>query len=52
MDEAEKVIPAVLNFIGEDPGSQDVDVIARAEPVLEAVRPHVRRFHNTQSGGS
>lgn len=47
MDEAGEVIPAVLNFIGEDPGSQDVDVIARAEPVLRAVRPHVRRFHNT-----
>lgn len=47
MDEAGEVIPAVLNFIGEDPGSQDVDVIARAEPVLRAVRPHVRRFHNS-----
>ena len=46
LDEPNEVIPAVLNFIGEDPASRDIAVIARAEPVLMAIRPHVRRFHN------
>ena len=46
MDEPDEVIPAALNFIGEDPDSHDTDVIAKAEPVLMAIRPHIRRFHN------
>ena len=46
LDEPEEVIPAVLNFLGLDPASHDIDVIARAEPVLRAIRPHIRGFHN------
>lgn len=46
LDEPEEVIPAVLNFLGLDPASQDIDVIARAEPVLKAIRPHVRGLFN------
>ena len=46
LDEPDEVIPAALNFIGEDPGSRDIAVIAKAEPVLAAIRPYVRRFHN------
>ena len=48
LDEPDEVIPAVLSFIGENPDSQDPDVIARAEPVLMAVRPHIRGFHNSE----
>ena len=48
LEEPDEVIPAVLTFIGEDPNSRDPDVIAKAEPVLAAVRPHVRRFHNAE----
>ena len=47
MDEPDEVVPAVLNFIGEDPNSHDTDVIAKVEPVLLAIRPHIRRFHNS-----
>ncbi len=47
MDEPDEVIPAVLNYIGEDPKSHDTEVIAKAEPVLMAIRPHIRRFHNS-----
>ena len=47
MDEPDEVIPAVLNHLGEDPDSRDTTVIARAEAVLMAVRPHIRRFHNS-----
>ncbi len=46
LDEAEEVIPAVLNFLGLDPASHDMDVIARTEPVLRAIRPYVGGFHN------
>ena len=47
MDEPDEVVPAVLNYIGEDPNSHDTDVIAKVEPVLLAIRPHLRRFHNS-----
>ena len=47
LDEPGEVIPAVLNLLGLDPASHDIDVIERAEPVLRAIRPHIRGFHNT-----
>lgn len=47
LDEPDEVIPAVLNYLGEDPNSLDTGVVARAEPVLRAIRPHIRRFHNS-----
>ncbi len=47
MDEPDEVIPAVLNYLGEDPDSKDVDVIAKTEPVLMAIRPYIRKFHNS-----
>ena len=47
LDEPDEVIPAVLHYLGEDPNSRDTDVIAKAKPVLKAIRPHIRRFHNS-----
>ena len=47
MDEPDEVVPAVLNYIGENPNSHDTDVIAKVEEVLLAIRPHIRRFHNS-----
>ena len=37
----------MLNYLGENPNSLDPNVIARAEPVLRAIRPHVGGFHNS-----
>lgn len=48
LDEPDEVIPAVLSFIGENPDSQDPNVIGKAEPVLIAIRPYIRGFHNSQ----
>jgi len=48
LDAPSEVIPAVLNYIGEDPDSHDPDVIAKAEPVLQAVRPHITKFHSSE----
>ena len=48
LDAPTEMIPAALAYIGEDPNSQDPDVIAKAGPVLAAVRPYVRKFHSSE----
>ena len=48
LDAPTEVIPAVLNYLGENPDSHDPDVIAKAEPVLQAIRPHVTKFHSSE----
>ena len=48
LDAPTEMIPAALKFIGEDPDSQDPDVIALVEPVLAAVAPYVTKFHSSE----
>ena len=48
LDAADELIPAALNYIGEDPDSKDPDVIAKAEPILKAMRPYITKFHSSQ----
>jgi len=48
LDAPTEMIPAALKYIGEDPDSQDPDVIAKAEPVLTAVAPYVKKFHSSE----
>ena len=48
LDAPTELIPAALNYIGEDPDSKDPAVIKKAEPVLQAVRPYVRKFHSSE----
>ena len=48
LDAPSEIIPAALNYIGEDPDSQDPDVIAKTEEILLAVRPHVQKFHSSE----
>lgn len=48
LDAPIEIIPAALNYIGEDPDSQDTDVIAKTEPVLTAVSPYVQKFHSSE----
>ena len=48
LDAPTELIPAALNYIGEDPDSQDPDVIAKAEPVLMAIRPYIQKFHSSE----
>ncbi len=47
LDAPTEIIPAALKYIGEDPDSHDPEVIAKAEPVLQAVRPYVQKFHSS-----
>lgn len=48
LDAPAEMIPAALQYIGEDPDSQDVEIIAKAEPVLSAIAPHVQKFHSSE----
>ena len=47
LDGPDEVVPAALNYLGEDPDTHDANVIARAEPLLRAIRPFIRYFHNS-----
>ena len=48
LDAPAEMIPAALKFIGEDPNSQDPDVIAKAEGVYMPVRDHIQKFHSSE----
>ena len=48
LDAPTEMIPAALNYIGEDPDSHDPDVIAKAEAVYDAVRPYIQKFHSSE----
>lgn len=43
----DEVIPAALRYLGEDPNSKDPEVLKKALPVLEAVRPFIARFEGS-----
>ena len=49
LDASDEMIPAALNYIGEDPDAKDPETMAKAEPVLMAMRPHVRKFHSSEN---
>lgn len=48
LDAPTEIIPAALAYIGEDPDSQDPDVIAKTEDVLMGVRPYIQKFHSSE----
>ncbi len=48
LDAPTEMVPAALQYIGEDPDSKDEDVLALAEPVLSAVRPYVQKYHSSE----
>ena len=48
LDAPSEMIPAALNYIGEDPNSHDPEVIAKAEAVFMAVRPYIQKFNSSE----
>ncbi len=48
LDAPAEIIPAALAYMGEDPDSQDPDVIKKTEPVLSAIAPFVQKFHSSE----
>ena len=48
LDSSSELFPVVLAWLGLDPNTTDPDDIARAEEVMLAVRPYVRKFHSSE----
>lgn len=48
LDAPTEVLPAALAYIGEDATTHDDEVMAKAEPVMMAIRPYVQKFHNSE----
>ncbi len=48
LDAPEEVIPAALNYLGLDGDSSDPADVEKAEAMLTAIRPHVRKFHSSE----
>jgi len=48
LDAPSEVIPAALTYLGEDPNSNDPDMLAKAEEVLMGVRPYIQKFHSSE----
>jgi putrescine transport system substrate-binding protein len=48
LDAPTEMIPAALSYLGENPDSQDPDVIAKAEPILSGMAPYVLKFHSSE----
>lgn len=48
LDAPTEIIPMALKYLGEDPDSNDPEVIAKAESVLMAVRPYIKKFHSSE----
>ncbi len=49
LDSPEDVLASVLRWQGEDPDSKDPKVLEKAAEALKKVRPHVRRFHSSET---
>jgi putrescine transport system substrate-binding protein len=48
LDAPAEVIPAALQYLGEDPDAKDEETLEKAEAVLSAVRPYVQKFHSSE----
>jgi putrescine transport system substrate-binding protein len=48
LDTPTELVPIALNYIGEDPNSQDPVVIAKAAPLLKVLNANIRNFHSSE----
>ena len=48
LDAPTEMIPMALKYIGEDPNSQDPEILAKAEEVMLKVRPYIQKFHSSE----
>ena len=48
LDAPSEMIPAALQYIGENPDAKDEETLAKAEPILAAVRPYVQKYHSSE----
>lgn len=47
LDTPTELVPIALNYIGENPNSQDPAVIAKAAPALKVLNANIRTFHSS-----
>lgn len=48
MDSADEMIPSMLNYLGLDPNSENLEDYAKAEEQLKALKPYIRYFHSSK----
>jgi putrescine transport system substrate-binding protein len=48
LDSPQEIIPTALNYLGLNPDSRDPEELAKAEELLLAIRPFVRKFHSSE----
>lgn len=49
LDAWDEVVPATLNYLGEDPQSMNAKLFTgKVKDALAAIRPHIRYFHSSQ----
>ena len=48
LDSPTDVIPAALRYLGLDPNSTKAEDLKKAEDLLTAVRPNIRKFHSSE----
>jgi putrescine transport system substrate-binding protein len=48
LDDAAELFPAALKYLGLDPDSKKMEDLEKAEKVLLAIRPYIRKFHSSQ----
>ena len=47
-DEPEEMFPAAMHYLGLSPNSDSPEDIRKAGVLLETIRPHIRKFHNSE----
>ena len=48
LDTPTEMVPAALNYLGEDPNSTDPAVIQKGAELLKTIRPYIQAFHSSQ----
>jgi putrescine transport system substrate-binding protein len=48
LDTPTELVPIALNYLGENPNSQDPAVIAKAAPLLKTLNANIRNYHSSE----
>ncbi|MGP1397029.1 MAG: polyamine ABC transporter substrate-binding protein [Inquilinaceae bacterium] len=48
LDSPVEVLPALLNYLGYDPNTEDPEALQAAEDRMMEIRPFIRKFHSSQ----
>ncbi|MFO1351803.1 MAG: polyamine ABC transporter substrate-binding protein [Gammaproteobacteria bacterium] len=48
LDAGDELIPLALHYLGDNADSKDEKVMAKAEPILMAIRPYIQKFHSSE----